>query len=72
LFDITQEKLNNVDGVKTDETKINNVSEKLHELIDNINGNLTTINRTLTSRIDWLSGDQKTNRVKIKPKNIIF
>lgn len=60
--------MNNVGGVRTDETKINNVSEKLHELIDNINGNMTTINQTLTSRIDWLSGDQKTNRVKINPK----
>jgi len=43
---------------------INNVSGKLHELIENISLNVTTLNRTLTSRIDWLSGDQKTNRVK--------
>jgi len=43
---------------------INNVSGKLHELIENIGLNVTTLNRTLTSRIDWLSGDQKTNGVR--------
>lgn len=42
---------------------INNVSQKLHELIESISLNVTTLNRTLTSRIDWLSGDQKTNGV---------
>ncbi|VVC30751.1 Hypothetical protein CINCED_3A023844 [Cinara cedri] len=60
------EKLNNVGSVKTDETMINNVSEKLHELIENTASNVTSINRTLTSRIDWLSGDQKTNRGEIE------
>jgi len=42
---------------------INKVSGKLHELIESISLNVTTLNRTLTSRIDWLSGDQKTNGV---------
>ncbi|XP_060867618.1 uncharacterized protein LOC132942920 isoform X2 [Metopolophium dirhodum] len=60
------EKLNNVGSIKTDETMINNVSGKLHELIESISLNVTTLNRTLTSRIDWLSGDQKTNGVEIE------
>jgi len=42
---------------------INNVSGKLHELIESIRLYLTTLYHTLTSRIDWLSGDQKTNGV---------
>ncbi|XP_022175472.1 uncharacterized protein LOC111037289 isoform X1 [Myzus persicae] len=60
------EKLNNVGSIKTDETMINNVSGKLHELIENLGLNVTTLNRTLTSRIDWLSGDQKTNGAEIE------
>lgn len=56
--------MNNVGSVKTDETMINNVSQNLHELIDNTRVNITTINQTLTSQIDWLTGDQKTNRVR--------
>jgi chromosome segregation ATPase len=60
------EKLNNVGSVKTDETMINNVSEKLHELIENTSTNVSAINRTLTSRIDWLTGDQKSNREVIE------
>jgi len=58
--------------VKTDEIKINNMSEKFHELIENINGSITTMNQIFTSRIDWLSGDQKTNRVKKRIKVVYF
>lgn len=43
---------------------INSVSDKLHELIKNTVTNVTTINQTLTSQIEWLSGDQKINRVR--------
>lgn len=58
--------MNNVGSVKTDENMINNVSEKLNNLIENIAINVTSINQTLTSRIDWFKADQKTNRVKFK------
>lgn len=56
--------LNNAGSVKTDETKINNVSEKLHRLIDDIKSNITSMNQTLSSNIDWLNTDQKHDRVR--------
>jgi len=43
---------------------INNMSEKLHRLIDNVNVNVTSMNQTLTSRINWLAEDEKTSGVK--------
>ncbi|XP_025418963.1 uncharacterized protein LOC112689458 isoform X2 [Sipha flava] len=61
-----EKSLNNAGIVKTDETKINNVSEKLHRLIDDIKSNITSMNQTLTSKIDWLSSDQKNDRVDIE------
>lgn len=64
--------MNNVGSVKTDENMINNVSEKLHNLIENVAINVTTINQTLTSRIDWFTADQKTNRVKINYNLILI
>lgn len=56
--------MNSVGSVKTDETMIKNMSEKLNGQIENLAHNVTAINQTLTSRIDWLSGDQKTNHVR--------
>lgn len=43
---------------------INNVSEKLQEFIKITTTNITTTNQTLTHQLDWLSVDQKTNRVR--------
>lgn len=51
---------------------INNVSAKLHELIESLSSNVTTLNRTLTSQIDWLSGDQKNNRVRNNVYNTLY
>lgn len=56
--------MNNVGSLKTDEPMINNVSEKLQELIKITAINVTTVNQTLTHQIDWLSGDQKNNKVR--------
>lgn len=44
---------------------IKSMSEKFSGQIENLNHNITTINRTLTSKIDWSSTDQKANHVRI-------
>lgn len=56
--------MSSVGGVKTDATLINSVSEKLHQLIENTNANVSTLNHTLMSRIEWITADQKLNRVR--------
>lgn len=43
---------------------INKVSEKLHHLVDNVNVNVTSMNETFTTRLNWLAEDEKTNGVK--------
>lgn len=64
LFYSKQEKLNNVGSVKTDEVKINNLSQNLHDLIDNLHNNMTKMNDTFNSQILWLTNDQNKHRVR--------
>lgn len=56
--------MNNVGSVKTDEAKINNLSQNLHKQIDNLSNNVTKMNEKFTSQIVWLTNDQKKHGVR--------
>lgn len=62
--------MNNVGGVKTDEAKINNLSQNFQKQIDNLGSNITKMNENVTSRIEWLTNDQKKHGVRKYIKQI--
>ncbi|XP_050425053.1 myosin-4-like isoform X1 [Adelges cooleyi] len=53
-------------GSKTDETSINRMSDELRVQINDLSSNITAANQTLSSKLVWLSQDQKKDKDEIE------